>query len=141
MTEFFTFQFLLGVQPVFERNGEYFTTRDIGPDQLAYGLFSNETEGFEPVGDVRQYERIDEIKTVNDSLKLLSIVGVDQDQITIAIEYSGEYEYFRLTGIRAQELSDPLALQLAGRVRQKKRSAILHPYIVQIKENKIQSVK
>lgn len=137
MKEVYTFHCLIGERPIFMRNGEYFYADLIDNDQLAYGLLTEDPEGFRPVSSLFDYERIQEIEDINKQLRQLALVGIDKGKITVAIEYAGDYEYFKLSGISPQDLTDQLALQLAGKVDLRRESKPLNPYVYELKDNKL----
>jgi hypothetical protein len=141
MKNVFEFQFAIGNMPIFAKNGEYYNAAFLDSSQLAFGLYSKEPEGFILISNMRDYEKIQEMVALNTRLQKLSIVGIDKGNIAAVIDFSGNYEYFRLTGIRLEDITDNLALQLATYVKQKRTSSFARPYSVEIKENKIHSVK
>jgi hypothetical protein len=141
MNDKFIFQFAIGDRPIFEKNGDYFYGRLVDKEQLAYGLFTDDPEGFEPVENMQDYEKIQEVTKINSQLRNISITSLDKGVITVVMEYAGEYEYFRLPGLKIGEVSDNLAAFLITKITRKSNSELSHPYIVDINGNTIKNNK
>jgi hypothetical protein len=141
MKNAFIFQFTIGDQPVFAKDGHFFISRYVDREQLAYGLFTNDAEGFEPISDMQVYEEIQRIIKANASLRMLSIVGISKLDIIVAVEFAGEYEYFRLAGARLNEISDSLTDELATAVNPDRQSSFTCPYVAEFKNGKMQPIK
>lgn len=141
MNNNFVFQFAIGKRSVFSKSGEYFFGRYVDTEQLAFGLFTSDPEGFLPVTDMHDYEMIQTLAQANTRFKRISIVGSDKGCFTVAVDFAGEYEYFRLTGIRIGEILDGLADSLATGVDSARQSSFTRPYVAEIKDGTIQSIK
>jgi hypothetical protein len=130
----YIFQFYINGRPVFEKGGEYFYSDLVGCSDLAYGLFTDDPDGFEPVGDTAEYEKILAAADINSRLNSIAIVGVDKGDITTAVECRGDYEYFRFSGFKPGNVTDELAGFLVSKITRKTASSFSHPYIVKIPE-------
>lgn len=125
----FEFLFVIGKTAVFECDGHYYKD-NICTDEVSFGMFTDNPAGIEPIESTSEFKSIQTLIEINRKLKSMSVVGFDKGVITAAVEYCGEYQYFRLFGFTLDELSDPLAWKLTSKITRETPSEYSNPYTI-----------
>lgn len=125
----FEFLFVIGSTPVFECAGHYYKD-NICTEEVSYGMFTENPVGMEPIESTGEFKTIQTLIEINRKLKSLSLVGYDKGVITVAVEYCGEYQYFRLFGFSLDDLNESLAWKLTSMITRKNPSEYNNPYTI-----------
>lgn len=123
----YIFMFFLNGEAVFSRNGEYFINKLVDETNISIGLFTNDPEGFYPVGSIDFYNQIVRLKEVNDKLQKIAILEAGKD-ITVAVHCDGAYEYFRLAEFKPEDITDSLSEKLVAELDSPGASSFAEPY-------------
>lgn len=137
----YIFRLWIDGQAIFERDGCFFANVLLDESHIAVGLFTSGDIGFEMVSDVAIYTQIHPVLALNDKLELLQIIGISNELVVVAMQFSGNYEYFCLQKYRAEDVSDDLANALATGVDFGRESSFCKPYKVTFKNGKVWAIK
>lgn len=128
-------------QAVFENGGQFYTNQYLEESHIAVGLFTADPEGFSPIESRSLYAAIEQVISLNRQMELLQIIGVQEKQVLVVIQFEGNYEYFALQGILPESVTDGWIGDLAAGVDFNRTSSFDQPYVVTFKNGKVWAVK
>lgn len=107
----FEFLFSLNGVPVFERDRKYYSDK-LATNDVAFGMTTDDVEGMAQIETIIEINLIKSLIEKNKRLEKISIVGLKDETIMIAVEISGEYRYFSLKGFTLNDITDDLIEKL-----------------------------
>lgn len=128
-------------QAVFENDGQFYTNQYLDESHVAVGLFTSDAGGFMPIESQSLYAAIEQVVSLNRHMELLQIIGIQEKQVLVVMQFEGDYEYFALQGILPENVTDDCVGELAAGIDFYKISSFGQPYVVTFKNGKVWAVK
>lgn len=141
MKDKYVFRFDLNGRPIFEKDSVHFVNTYVDESHLAVGLCTDDPEGFAPIESRADYEKVQEIAKINEGLNKITIVGIEAKFVIVAIDYKGEYEYFKSDGCEPSDITDEMSIELAMGIDTSGASSFDNPYIADFKNKELQYIK